>query len=67
MNDAQSWDGELDGARLDWHKGRISRQASRDQLDPPNWNHTVRGARWLLRVQGQVTEQVSLGLCSRCL
>ena len=64
MNDAHCWEGELDGARLERHEGGVSCQACGQQLDPPDRDHAVRGARRLLGVQGQVTEQVGLGLSS---
>lgn len=67
MNDAHCWDCELDRSGLDWHEGGVSCQAGGHQLDPPDWDHAVRGTRRLLGVQGQVAEQVGLGLCSRCL
>lgn len=64
MNDAHGGDGELDRTSLNWHEGGVGSQASGNQLDAPDWDHAVGGSGRLLGVQGQVTEQVRVGLCS---
>lgn len=64
VNDAHGGDGELDRTSLNWHEGGVSSQASGDQLDPPDWDHAVGGPGRLLGVQGEMTEQVRVGLRS---
>jgi len=61
VNHAHGGDGELHWPRLDGNEGGVGGQAGGDHLDAPNWYRAVGRLGLLLRVQGEVAEEVSLG------